>query len=428
MKNKVWIKVAAVIGIAIALAIIPVLGACAPTSAPPPGAPKPPVEKPPLRVAYLDPLTGRAAWIGMALHDAMDDYFKWVNETKGGIKGHKLEFIFYDYMYEAPKAVEGYKFLMGKKPHVFLAGGALGVATVKPLMEKDNVPGIVGSADISAAWPPTVMYGCVPTYSDQFAAFLKWAKENWKETRPMRVAVLYADDPAGRAFLLCKDYAKSLGIEWVAEEPTTFLPLDLTAELSRIKPKNPDYIYCGLIAPPTATALKTADRLGMKVPMVGCSQNPPAGVLAHAGTMAADMFYCAMPFPTMADVDIPGIKQTIELYQKYHKTTAVPIDEANYFTIAARIVVKSLELALEAVPYEQLTLEAVRVHGFNKIKDFNPDGLCAPITYEAGVDQRGNRSSKIYKVVMRPGLAGTLAGAETKSMSDWIVPPAIKPK
>src|ERR1700727_6343 len=79
-------------------------------------------------------------------------YFKWLNDTKGGINGRKITFISRDDGYSPPKAVENVRSLV-EGDEVALIFGVLGTPlnmAVLPYLKKQGVPQLLVAAVTSA--------------------------------------------------------------------------------------------------------------------------------------------------------------------------------------------------------------------------------------------------------------------------------------
>ena len=83
-------------------------------------------------------------------------YFKWLNETKGGINGRKITFISRDDGYSPPKAVENVRGLV-EGDEVALIFGVLGTPlnmAIRPYLNKQGVPQLFVAAGSSALNDP----------------------------------------------------------------------------------------------------------------------------------------------------------------------------------------------------------------------------------------------------------------------------------
>ena len=107
------------------------------------------------RSARPSPIAGPASAYG-TLGKVEAAYFKWLNETKGGINGRKITFISRDDAYSPPKAVENVRSLV-EGDEVALVFGVLGTPlnmAIRPYLNKQGVPQLFVAAGSSALNDP----------------------------------------------------------------------------------------------------------------------------------------------------------------------------------------------------------------------------------------------------------------------------------
>ena len=130
-------------------------------------------------------------------------YFKWLNDTKGGINGRKITFISRDDGYSPPKAVENVRSLVGGD-EVALIFGVLGTPlniAIRPYLNKQGVPQLFVAAGTSALNDPAHFpwsMGWQPNLRDE-AKF--YAKHLLAHNPKPKVAVLYQNDDFGKDLL-----------------------------------------------------------------------------------------------------------------------------------------------------------------------------------------------------------------------------------
>ena len=130
-------------------------------------------------------------------------YFKWLNDTKGGINGRKITFISRDDGYSPPKAVENVRSLV-EGDEVALVFGVLGTPlnmAIRPYLNKAGVPQLFPAAGSSALNDPTHFpwtMGWQPNLRDE-AKF--YAKHLLAHNPHPKVAVLYQNDDFGKDLL-----------------------------------------------------------------------------------------------------------------------------------------------------------------------------------------------------------------------------------
>jgi branched-chain amino acid transport system substrate-binding protein len=130
-------------------------------------------------------------------------YFKWLNETKGGINGRKITFISRDDAYSPPKAVENVRSLV-EGDEVALIFGVLGTPlnmAIRPYLNKQGVPQLFVAAGSSALNDPTHFpwsMGWQPNLRDE-AKF--YAKNLLAHNSKPKIGVLYQNDDFGKDLL-----------------------------------------------------------------------------------------------------------------------------------------------------------------------------------------------------------------------------------
>ena len=130
-------------------------------------------------------------------------YFKWLNETKGGINGRKITFISRDDAYSPPKAVENVRSLV-EGDEVALIFGVLGTPlnmAIRPYLNKQGVPQLFVAAGSSALNDPAHFpwtMGWQPNLRDE-AKF--YAKNLLAHNPKPKIGVLYQNDDFGKDLL-----------------------------------------------------------------------------------------------------------------------------------------------------------------------------------------------------------------------------------
>src|SRR6201992_3426406 len=109
-----------------------------------------------IKVGQTIAYSGPASAYGV-LGKVEDAYFKWLNDTKGGINGRKITFTSGDDGYSPPKAVENVRSLV-EGDEVALIFGVLGTPlnmAIRPYLNKAGVPQLFPAAGSSALNDPT---------------------------------------------------------------------------------------------------------------------------------------------------------------------------------------------------------------------------------------------------------------------------------
>ena len=367
-----------------------ILGACAPEASPPP-AEKPPAEKPPAEAPKPPPAEEKVIKIGTLwditgpysagfVLDGASDYYKWLNDEKGGIEGIKVEHLWVDHRANADVAISAY---MRMKGDVLLFNTLSSVETtaLKAMFEKDGVPCITTAASETVTPGPTstwVYCHWGPTYQTSLA-LVNWFKGEWKEKRLPRVGIITWDSAYGKAPIpAVKGLADQGEIEYVGAEFVAYGAVDNTVELSRLKKEGADFILIGVSGPQPGAILKDGLRLGF--PQAGIKFGAHHGAfLTMAIPLAGDaaegwLGGMVLAIPTE---DVPSVKLLKRVCQEYHGKEI----DSDYIIgwHHAWVSSEAVRAALKKVGYDGLNGKAVK-EALDNLK-FDTEGLSGGVDF-----------------------------------------------
>jgi branched-chain amino acid transport system substrate-binding protein len=378
-----------------------------------------------LYVGGTQSLTGPFAEDSAAVLLAIEDYVKYVNETKNLAPWRKdkfpadikLEVMWRDDELKPAKAMPIYEELKAKGMLVGRISGSPIALALKDRMWEDRMGATSMATGSYLLTPPQSIFTYYPIYTDCLGAVADWFKANWKETRKPKVAYLTADNAMGRSIEIpeMKAYLEKIGYEFVGTQYVPLVPTSPpTTQLTWLKEKGVDLALGVMINPGAQPTVKEMVRLGMgpfkaHKMTFGTASPGHAGIFAPAMGELGDGYVCAGSFPNW-DENSPGVKFMIELQKKYHadKINTNIMYEGGF--LEGMIQVEALRLALQAMPFEKLTRKEVLEKGFYKIKNLDTGGVSStPITYGEGdvqgvdqvrVDQV--QKGKVVKVGLHP--------------------------
>jgi len=411
MKDKRLLVVAVVVCLALVLAVVPVLSACAGTGGKT------------IKVGMSTPSTGKAAEKGAPMGHANLDAIEYVNAELGGAGGYEIEVVWLDNAYDASKVVINVKQFMDEDCVLFTTASS---AMMSASMEIANRAGFPGIASFNAPIlhrPPQHIYGQMPDYGDDWVAFAKYYMENvWKGLGKPKMAMHLLNNSTGYGALdAAKAAAEELGIEIISTDEHK---ADTTSEmdsLTRIKAANPDVLYISSTPAPTAVIIKNAVDLGLYPGVtIGLGHAGITKALVDiAGDDVVEGVYGVFPTVNWGD-NVPGMAKMTEYCQKMH-----PDDYGNmdYITSWAQslIVAEILRLAVENAGYDVLAKggeeawQAVETQGIQKLNNFDVGGLHGPVSYSPG-DNRLSKSVRLFQI----------QSGEIVPITDWIEAPVVK--
>jgi len=406
MNWKRLLGTAGIIGMALIIALMPMLGSgCAGDTG----------SK--VKVGYSICYTGIAAEKGRPMGDGKLDCIKYINEELGGVAGHQIEVIWRDNGYDAAKASTVVNELMAKDCLLFTTCSSAMMTASMEIANRVEFPGFAVFSAPGLTHPPKHIYGQMPDYGDDWAAFAKYYMENiWKGPGTPKMALHLLNNSTGYgARDASRAMAEEMGIEIIAIEEHTATTISEIEGLTRVKAKNPDVLFISSTPQPTSIIMKNAVELGMYPGMiVGCAHASFTSELVElGGADVTEGVYGVYPTVNWGD-DVPAMAKMTEYCQKYH-----PDDYGNmdYITCWAEslIVAEILRLAIENVGVDNLTPQAVEEYGFKKLNGYDVGGLHGPVSYTPG-DNRLSKSVRVFQV----------QSGELVPLSDWVEAPLIK--
>lgn len=315
-----------------------------------------------IKVGAAINLTGPASTWGQFHEKGQRDYFRYVNEVKGGVYGNKIEMITVDTAYKVPEAQAAVnKFVLQDKVDMITTWGAGEGLAAKPIIQKYKVPTI----NYSTSWeilekPVDYMYLPFGSYKMDCHAILEYIKAIHKGKNAPKVGLLTYNNAYGRSIHApSKEYAKRLGINLVAVEEFPPKTVDLNTELLRLQKAGAEYVFMQMLPSAIITAFKSADRINYSPVFLGTwTSTDPDFFKMGAGLIRDRMI---IQFPGGLPVDkSKGIAAMQQLWKRY-KT--VDKFDASYW---------------EGVVIGMI-MERAFIRAYEKSKNINPETINAAL-------------------------------------------------
>jgi branched-chain amino acid transport system substrate-binding protein len=116
---------------------LPLVVACAKEISPSPTAEEPKGE---IVVGSLEDLSGPLAGIATEWLHGIKDCVRYINEEKGGVRGHKLRHIIFDYKQEAALAISGWDRMKNENAVVITSIGGQAAPVIENAAREDHIP------------------------------------------------------------------------------------------------------------------------------------------------------------------------------------------------------------------------------------------------------------------------------------------------
>jgi len=324
-------------------------------------------------------MTGPASSWGQFHARGQQDYFRYVNEVKGGVAGNRIEMLLVDTAYKVPEAVAAVrKFAVQEKVDMIATWGAGEGLAAKPIIQTYKIPTINYSTSWEILEPPIdYMYLPFGSYKMDCYAILDYIRAVHQGNTIPKVALLTYNNAYGRSIHKpSREYAKKVKIDIVAVEEFPPKTVDLNTELLRLQKKGAQYVIMQMLPAAIVTTFKSADRIGYNPMFFGTWTSTDPDFFRLGRGLIKDRLL--MQFPGGLPVDrTPGIKVMEELWKRYKTVSKF---DASYWegVVVAMIMERAFLRAHEK--YGQINRETINkaMESFQN-EDFG--GLVPNVTY-----------------------------------------------
>jgi len=272
-----------------------------------------------IKVGAAINMTGPASTWGQFHAKGQQDYFRYVNEVKGGVAGNRIEMSLVDTAYKVPEAVAAVrKFAVQEKVDMIATWGAGEGLAAKPIIQTYKIPTINYSTSWEILEPPIdYMYLPFGSYKMDCYAILDYIRAVHKGSGPPKVGLLTYNNAYGRSIHRpSQEYAKKVRIEIVAVEEFPPKTVDLTTELLRLQKKGAQYIVMQMLPAAIVTTFKSADRIGYNPMFFGTWTSTDPDFFKLGKGLIRDRLLMQFPGGLPSD-RTPGMKIMTELWQRY---------------------------------------------------------------------------------------------------------------
>lgn len=273
-----------------------------------------------IKVCIWGTITGPDALVnGMSY--GTRDYFEYLNETKGGIAGNKVTALMLDGRYKLDEELKIYRRCVDQEGAVVINGWSTGaVKALREQINSDGVTFITESFSGEVVDPVKLPYIFIagPTYEQQIIIGL----QDLKNRGGKKVVFMHGDNEYGRApvtIVRKMDVIQKLGMQLVDTVEFPFDTQDVTAQLLRIKAKNPDLVYVQGSTPQLLVVLRDAAKVGLPAKLfMGNLYNISPSIPEQLGG-SANGFRAIQAYADFGS-NVPAMKE-IEAFRAKHEVT-----------------------------------------------------------------------------------------------------------
>jgi len=345
-------------------------------------------------------LSGSLGAVYATIPRTAEAYFKYVNDTEGGVCGRKIVYKIEDNKDDPAVAVEVARKLV-EKDGVFAMVGSLGDAGHPASYEYLNdkgVPDILVSAGghrfgaDPEGHPWTVQM--IPSYTVEGTFYGRYISENLPGKK---VAALWEDDPVGIDGLTgLKQGLDPSKNELVADEGFHLSTISIASQVTNLKESNADVVVMFISPGFASQAIKTADRLGWHPQWFMSYINSDDMMFSF---VSPELLNGAITFQALkmaAWRDDPPVARHYELMQKYDGPT--PTNFTIYAQVLAETAVEILKRSCDNLTRDGL-MDAVE-----SLQDFHTDLMLDDVSVSfSDDDHTGLQSGHMLKAIAENG-------------------------
>lgn len=347
-----------------------------------------------IKLGVLSALTDRVAIIGKPLTAGNKAWFDYLNAEKGGIAGkYKVELDVQDTKYDPPTGVQVYN---GVKNNVVMFAQILGtpvVNAVLPQLRTDKVVAQPGSLDSLWIKEQNLLPIGGPYQLQAINAIDYWYNNGGKGKT---ACAMSQDDPYGKAGMVGVNYvAGKLGVKVAAQPTFKVTDQDFTAQINQLKGAKCEMVFLVATAASMSGIMTAAVQQGFNTQWIGQS---PSWLGVFAKTPLAPYlqknFWLASEGPLWGDTSAAGMKQYMEIHDKYAADVAPGDQYFGFGFNAARAVTALLEKAVEL---GDLSRDGI-LEAINALGDVSFEGMLGDYTYGPPAKRRPPTASTIFKI------------------------------
>lgn len=348
-----------------------------------------------VRIGAAINLTGPASTFGQYHAKGFQDYLTYVNETKGGIGGHKVEWLLVDTAYKVPEALAAVRKFATQENVDMIATWSTGEGlAAKPILQRYGIPTINFSTGWEILEPPIdYMYLPFGSYKLDCYAILDYIRKIHGGKEPPRVGLLTYNNAYGRSIHKpSREYAEKIGINIVAVEEFPPKTVDLTTELLRLKKSGADYVVLQMLPAAVITTFKSADRIEYAPRFFGTWTSTDPDFFKMGQGLLGERLIIQFPGGLPAD-GTPGMTVFDELVKRYKTITSF---DASYWegVSVAMIMERAIQRAWERSG--KISPKAIN-EALESFRGESFGGLIPDVTYTPQ-DHEGSFKARIVRV------------------------------
>lgn len=353
--------------------------------------------KDPIRFGLCFDLSRAYTFISPQVAQAANDLAMYTNEN-GGIEGHPVEIIVRDHGNEPQRGVECYEQLKREGVFIFnFLSTPVTNAALPRVMRDGNIlmQSFVGRGDAVDGEVFEWVFPVGPTYWQQAANDVAFIKQQLGgDLENAKIGFVYLDYPFGQEPIeILKTLSEKEGFELLLY-PIALPGSDQSGAWSRVRRDRPDYMISWLLAGGHVVASREMTRNGFPIDRYLSVNWMNEVDIRNIGAEAAKGILRGTN--VAGGQDVPIVKTLLDTYYASGKGSGPEENVRDvYYNLGLAIYSTGFEAARLAIKEHgwPLTPENMKL-GYESIKDFDANGLMAPVTVTAQ-DHGGGGTTRV---------------------------------
>ena len=354
-----------------------------------------PVAAKDIKVGAIINLTGPASSWGQYHAKGHHDYFRYVNEVKGGVAGQKIDLTIVDSAYKTAEAVKYVKKFCTRDKMDMLATWSAGSGIMaKPIIQQYKVPNINYSTYQGILNAP-VDYAYLPfgSYVLDSYAVLEYIKAIHTGSEAPKVGLLTYNNAYGKSIHApSQEYAAANNVNIVDIEEFPPKAVDLNTELLRLKQKGAEYIFVQNLPSAIIMALEAADRAGYKGKFFGTWTSTDPDFFKRGKGLIRDRMFMQFAGCLPGD-NSPAMKVLEDMYKRYG---TVDKFDASYWEGVAVAMIMERAFEKAHAQFGKVNSETIN-QALETFRDEDMGGIVPNITYTS-TDHSASFKARIVQV------------------------------
>jgi branched-chain amino acid transport system substrate-binding protein len=338
------------------------------------------------------------------------DYFTYLNQTQGGIAGYKINSLLLDGRYKLEEELKIYRRCVDQENAVFINGWSTGAAkALREQVAQDGVPFLSETFSSEVLDPVKYPYVFIAgaTYEQQMLVGLRAARAAGAKT----VILMHGDNEYGRGPVTVvrkSGEIEKMGMQLLDTIEFKYDAQDLTAQLLRVKSRNPDVIYIQSSTPQTLVILRDAAKVGLPATQfVGNMYNISPTIPQQLGASAEG--FRAIQIYASYGADIPAMKEI----QAFKAKNGVAKEDVYYMKgwMEGKVMAAGIEQAIRKAggkpPSDIKAFRKAVRDATEGLKGLDTGGITPPVDY---ANHQGSTQARL----------AVIKNGRYVSIGDWI--------